>query len=245
MVNPYYDSDGITLYCGDAREIVPALGLKFDACITDPPYAETSLKWDIWPKGWPEMIKGVTNSLWSFGSMRMFWDQRDEFAGWNLAQDIVWEKHNGSGFTKDRFKRVHELACHFYRGPWGEIYHETPTTADATKRTVKRNGKPPHTGDIESSLYTSVDGGPRLQRSVIYARSCHGYAVNETQKPEGIVAPIVEYSVPPGGILIDCFSGSSTTLLVARAQSKRAVGIELRESQCEEAVKRLEDRTLL
>jgi site-specific DNA-methyltransferase (adenine-specific) len=36
--------------------------------------------------------------------------------------------------------------------------------------------------------------------SVIFARSCHGYAVNETQKPEAIVAPLLQYSVPEGGL---------------------------------------------
>ncbi len=30
-------ADGVTLYCGDCREILPTLG-KFDACVTDPPY---------------------------------------------------------------------------------------------------------------------------------------------------------------------------------------------------------------
>lgn len=30
-------ADGITVYCGDNREILPTLG-RFDACVTDPPY---------------------------------------------------------------------------------------------------------------------------------------------------------------------------------------------------------------
>ena len=35
--------------------------------------------------------------------------------GWRYCQDIVWEKPNGSGFAKDRFKRVHEHAVQFRR----------------------------------------------------------------------------------------------------------------------------------
>ncbi|MCL4660584.1 site-specific DNA-methyltransferase [Burkholderia multivorans] len=75
--------------------------------------------------------------------------------------------------------------------------------------------------------------------SVIYARSCHGYAVNETQKPEDIVSPLMAYSVPPGGLVVDCFAGSGTTLVVAKKMGRKAIGIERRESQCEEIVKRL------
>ena len=35
-MKPYYDQDGITIYHGDCREILP--GLAFDVVVTDPPY---------------------------------------------------------------------------------------------------------------------------------------------------------------------------------------------------------------
>ena len=34
---PYYDREGITIYHGDCREILPTLG-RFDLLLTDPPY---------------------------------------------------------------------------------------------------------------------------------------------------------------------------------------------------------------
>jgi DNA modification methylase len=37
MIKPYYDQDGITLYLGDCREILPQLDVKVDL-LTDPPY---------------------------------------------------------------------------------------------------------------------------------------------------------------------------------------------------------------
>lgn len=37
MMEPYYQDDYVTLYCGDCREIVPTLG-RFDLLLTDPPY---------------------------------------------------------------------------------------------------------------------------------------------------------------------------------------------------------------
>ena len=72
-------------------------------------------------------------------------------------------------------------------------------------------------------------------RSVIYEHSCHGTAINETQKPVPLVLPLIEYSCPPGGIVVDPFAGSGTTLIAARDLGRRAIGIELREDQCEKA----------
>jgi DNA modification methylase len=36
-MRPYYDEDGVTIYHGDCREILPSLG-SFDLLLTDPPY---------------------------------------------------------------------------------------------------------------------------------------------------------------------------------------------------------------
>ena len=139
----------------------------------------------------------------------------------------------------DRFRRMHEHVLHFYNGPWKDLHRETQYTADTTARTVRRKLKPTHWSKISASSYTSEDGGQRMQGSVIYARSCHGYAVNETQKPEELVRPILLYSVPPGGLVIDCFAGSGTIGAVAKQFDRRAILIEKRQSQCEEIVKRL------
>lgn len=244
-LSPYYQADGITLYHGDMREIVPHLK-PVDAVVTDPPYNETSLDWDVWPDGWPSMLTRLTNSLWCFGSLRMFWERVPEFVDWKLAQDLVWEKHNGSALHADRFRRVHETAVHLYRGKWSSIFINPPFVSFEEERhrsKLIRGKEPQHWGGQESGSgyhYTGI----RLMRSVISVASCHGYAVNETQKPEGIVAPLLDYSVPPGGVVLDCFAGSGTVLAVARSQGKRAIGIEQRESQCQEIVKRLAQRQL-
>lgn len=239
-MTPYFEDQSCTIYHGDCREIAPSLG-QFDACITDPPYGETSLDWDVWPKDWPALLLPLTRSLWCFGSFRMFWEQRDEFRDWTLAQDVIWEKQNGSGFTSDRFRRVHESAVQFYRGEWRSI-HKEPILIPASPRPseiIRRGTTPQHCGEIgDKSTYER--GKPRLMRSVIQVANCHGYAVNETQKPEGIIAPLVKYSIPPGGRVLDLFAGSGTTLLVAKSQGKRAVGIEKRESQCQVAALRLQ-----
>ena len=248
-MKPYFQNNYCTIYHGDCREIMPLLGAETaDMILADPPYGETSLKWDKRVDGWLQFANKAlkkTGSLWCFGSTRMFLELGlTEFQGWRFAQDIVWEKHNGSSFHADRFKRVHESALQFYRGEWEQVYKNPVKTMDATKRTVRRKGRPPHMGDIGEKKYSSQDGGPRLMRSVIQVRSCHGYAVHETQKPVGIVFPLVEYSCPSGGMIIDPMMGSGTTLEVAQNSGRYAIGIETEEKNCQEAVKRLRQQPL-
>jgi site-specific DNA-methyltransferase (adenine-specific) len=242
-VKPYYADDHVQLYHGDMREVLPALGLQADAVVTDPPYGETSLAWDRWPDGWPALVAQYTSSMWCFGSMRMFLDRRDDFADWKLSQDVVWEKHNGTGFAADRFKRVHELALHFYRGSWGERYHVTPRRPATFKRGGKisietRDGsqRGRHVGAIGNNTY--VDDGLRLTRSVITQPSVRG-GLHPTEKPSQILEPLIRYAVPEGGVVVDPFAGSAATLYTARTLGRRAIGIERHEPYCERAAERL------
>jgi site-specific DNA-methyltransferase (adenine-specific) len=214
---PYYADESVTLYHGDCRELLDGSGLTADAIVTD--------------------------SMWCFGSLQM-WIKHgwSEFVscGWTMSQDVIWEKHNGSGFAADRFKRVHEQPVHWYGDkPWSEIYHETPTTPDATARQVRRKARPAHTGYVEASSYTSEDGGPRLMRSVIAVRSMHGRALHPTEKPVGILDPLIRYACPPGGTVLDCFAGSGSTAEAARLTGRKAILIEADERYCELIARRM------
>ncbi len=239
---PIFDDGQITLYHGDCREILPTL-VDVDVIVTDPPYGDTSLRWDEPVRGWLGLIDAP--QLWCFASLRFLLEHGQEFEGWTYGQEIVWEKHNGSGFSADRFKRVHELAVHFYRGRWSSLHHNPPVTWDATPRTVRRKRRPPHTGHIEASSYTSEDGGPKLMRSVLQVRSEHGRAVHPTQKPLGILRPLIQYSCPGDGLVLDPFAGSGSTLLAARDLGRKVIGIEIDEGYCQRALERLAQGVLL
>jgi site-specific DNA-methyltransferase (adenine-specific) len=221
------------VHFGDCREVMKSWPSgAADACITDPPYGDTSLDWDRRCMGWMGEVSRVLKpaaSVWVFGSMRylatVFAEM--EAAGFRYAQDIVWEKQNGTGFHNDRFKRVHEHAIQFYRGAWGELFKEPQFTQDATARTVRRKTRPTHTGHIENGHYTSQDGGPRMQRSVLQVRNEHGRAVHPTQKPLGILDPLIRYSVPVDGIVIDPFIGSLSTGIAAAQAGRQWAGCEI------------------
>lgn len=115
----------------------------------------------------------------------------------------------------------------FYRGAWRDVYRDVQTTPDATAKTVRRKTRPTHTGNIEAGYYVSQDGGPRLMRSVLAVRNEHGRALHPTQKPEGVIEPLLLYSTPPGGTVLDPFFGAGTTGLVAQKHGRNCVGIEL------------------
>ena len=234
------------LLVGDCREILPTIKNEaVDCVIADPPYGQTSLPWDKRVPGWPALVRRIlkrTGSLWVFGSARMFLECAGEFEDWKLAQDIVWEKHNGSGFHNDRFRRVHEHAYQFYRddAPWSGVYKCPQFTNDAKARSVRRKPTPPgHVGRRDSCEYATEDGGPRLQRSVIYARSEHHQAEHPTQKPLDIVRPLIAYSCPPGGIVLDPFAGAGTTGVAALELKCAAVLIEARQDYADIITRRL------
>lgn len=224
----------VRIITGDCRAVLPTFPAEsFDCILTDPPYGETSLVWDRTVRGWArEALRVVkpTGSMWVFGSLRFFLDAGAEFAGWRMSQEIVWEKHNGTGLFNDRFRRVHELAVHFYpeASKWADVFKEPQFTNDVTARTVRKKGRPAQwIGATGETVYKSQDGGPRLMRSVIQVRSEHGRAEHPTQKPVGILEPLLRYACPSGGTVLDPFGGSGSTAIAAKAIGAIATLIDL------------------
>lgn len=60
-MRPYYDHDGITIYHGDCRDVLPTL-CPADLVLTDPPYGENKAEWDgAFPTDWLPMAAQVAN----------------------------------------------------------------------------------------------------------------------------------------------------------------------------------------
>lgn len=210
--------------------------------VTDPPYGETSLAWDRAPQGWLQALRRVLRkdgSAWIFGSLKSH--IATDWTGWRIAQDVVWEKHNGSSSAADRFRRVHEIAVHIYRedAQWGQVYNKPLMTNDAREKQVRRKKRPPHWGNIGAASYRSEDGGPRHARSVMCVPSCHGYAEHPTQKPLAILTPLIQVSCPPGGLVLDPFIGSGSTALAAIECGCSCIGFEISEDYAAIADSRL------
>ncbi|MEV4806782.1 site-specific DNA-methyltransferase [Nonomuraea sp. NPDC049421] len=240
---PYWSRGGLTLYHGDSREILPQLGVQADLVLTDPPYGDTDLAWDVWPEGWVAAAATVSSSMWCFGSMRMFLKHTAEFeaAGWKFSQDLIWQKNTGTNPMVDRFRRIHEHALHFYRGRWDGIRHATPRVlrqGPSIGVARQRGGRAGHLGYYGPSVY--VDDGTRLHSSVIYHPNLLGKGIHVTQKPVKVLQPLLMYGCPPGGLVVDPFAGSATTLWTAAQLGRRAIGIEGSEEILQRAVAALE-----
>lgn len=240
-MEPAYEDEWVALYHASHADL-PDLGA--DLAIVDPPYGDTSLPWDKLATDWLDTMERVlapNGSVWLWGSLRSLVvmlaaaDQR----GWKQAQDVVWEKHNGTNMSNDRFRRVHEHVVHLYRGEWCEVFSDPQRSLDATKRAVRRKQRPSHWGEIGEGAYASEDGGPRLMRSVQYERSAHGHAIHPTQKPLGVTMTLIKQSCPLGGVVVSPYAGSGTDLLAARMTQRLAVGTELDAGYLAKTVERL------
>ena len=247
-MKPYCEHGGVTLYLGDCREVLPQLPEQPVACVTDPPYGETSAAWDRWPTGWVRAVGEVLPvdaSLWCFGSARMFLEHVDDFMGWRYAQEQLWVKRNGSGpGIHDRLARIHEWAYHWYRGRWTALHHdwqrETVQTAD--KSTRRQASAVAHRRPDRTSRY--IDDGTRLRRSIVEAPSVRYQRRHQDEKPLAVVAPLVQECTPASGLVLDPFAGTGTTGVAALMLGRRAVLVEADEAICEVAARRLDQPAL-
>jgi site-specific DNA-methyltransferase (adenine-specific) len=247
MSAPYYQDESVTLWHGDCREIIPSL-LCADLVIADPPYGETSLAWDTWPDGWPTIAALNADSMWCFGSMRMFLDRRDEFDGWKLSQDVIWSKPRGGVAYPDRATvRTHEIVTHWYRGEWRDVHHEQQRQEHhgPGKGTIHRGETgPAWNGSRRAHAWT--DDGTRALSSVIECQTMRMRGTGHpTEKPTGLLEVLIGYGCPEGGIVLDPFAGSGSTLDAARMTGRRAVGIEADEKYCEVIAQRMSQTVLI
>lgn len=251
MTGPYYQDDLVTLWHGDCRDVLADIqgGVSVDCCVTDPPYAETSLAWDSWPEGWAAAVAAITSSLWCFGSARMFSRYEPEVvgAGWQFSQDLIWSKPQAStGMVTDRFLRSHEHVRHYYRGLWRDVYHEPPRVWVGIQNRGGARKAAQTVGTWHGTRGASqwTDDGYRMPLSVISTGQLRKRALHPTEKPVAIIDPLIAYACPPGGLVLDVFAGSGSTLAAAKARGLRAVGIEGDERYCEIAARRLSQGVL-
>lgn len=216
----YFERGGVTIYHGDAREIVPSLA--FDGLVlTDPPYgiahptdyADRGRGGRVQGKGEPVPCRNYPpvhgddqpfDPTWllSVGSARILWGANyyaqmlPPVSGW-----LVWDKER----PDDLDQATCELA-------WSDCV-----------RGVRR-------------FRFLWNGMMRASKEPL---------VHPTQKPEALMRWCMslrwtrEYSS-----VLDPYMGSGTTLRAALDAGKRAIGIDVSEAYCEIAAKRLDQMAL-
>jgi site-specific DNA-methyltransferase (adenine-specific) len=238
-LTPYYEQDGITIYHGDCRDVLPTLVAgSVDLVLTDPPYASGARR-DAERQVRGSMLRETDDEDWFSHDAMTTWgfnwflrsvltDSRNALArGAHLYVFSDWRQTpNVYGMLEATGYRVNQCLVwdkqHFGMGAYWRNQHENIIFAS--------NGMP----------------NPMLNRgmgSVIRCRTVSSSArIHPTEKPSALLDQIL--SAVPGETILDPFMGSGTTLRAAKDLGRKAIGIEIEEKYCEIAAKRLQQSVM-
>jgi len=211
---PYYVDEAVTLYLGDCREITA--WLEADVLVTDPPYGRA----------------------WRQGALKR--SKSDGHAG------IV-----GDADTASR-----DAVLTAWADRPGVVFGDLMLAPPEGTRLVLVYRKPPNAGtrgamggwrrDAEAVYLTgSWSTGLGGRSSIVSTRarsqgnpsSPQGRFEHPHAKPTDVMEQLI--SACPPGVVADPFAGSGSTLLAARAQGRKSIGVEIEERYCEVIAKRL------
>jgi site-specific DNA-methyltransferase (adenine-specific) len=104
-MTPYYEQDGITIYHGDCRDVLPRLG-PVDAVISDPPYPGYEKGWEVPDVG--AIVGSITARV-----VVLCWPPLIPEPLPNAVAENVWHKPNGqSAHHYERVLVYGEAASH-------------------------------------------------------------------------------------------------------------------------------------
>lgn len=171
--------------------------------------------------------------------------------GWWLRQDIIWAKPNPMPESvTDRCTKAHEYifllsksARYFYdaeavseRSNWMPGgYAGNPSRAMAMGRKPSGNEKPG----------ANPQGKENRNRRSVWSVASKPYAeAHFATFPPELITPCILAGSPVDGVVLDPFSGSGTTLQVAKDLGRKAIGFELNPDYCKIIAKRCQQLTI-
>jgi site-specific DNA-methyltransferase (adenine-specific) len=223
MPKPYYQDKSVTIYHGDCRDILPALS-KVGAVFIDPPY---------------NVALGSTNRH----------SQRQ--TGYASSDDDMTPKEYRA-FLIQVFAGTKALAPVqiVTPGNTNQLIWPRPlwtiawTKPNGCSRTKMTRGKRISLACWEPILiYGKLDIPPTHDVVRVPVSRQPDAEGHPCPKPLKLMTQLIAF-MDGGCIWLDPFMGSGTTILAAKIQGGRAVGIELEERYCEIAANRLAQETL-
>jgi DNA modification methylase len=216
----YYDQDGIVIYHGDCRELLCQLP-SVRLVVTDPPYvfgiASTAQEGKA--GGWGDLMNSaVWYELWLTECRRLT----------AMQQGAVWVFNSWRSFPV--------LARAAYGISW-PVESLMVWDKDWIGPGGQRGLRPSYE---LAALFAQPDfaianrGLPDIWRAKWSGVKPSGHPA---EKPVTLLRRMIRES--GGGDVLDPFMGSGSTLVAAKAEGHRAVGIEVEERYCEIAAKRL------
>ena len=225
-------SDG-ALFTGDSIEWMKTINDEsIDMVFADPPYNIKKADWDDfgsqeryieWSMRWIEQASRIlkpTGSLYVCGFSEILADlKHPSMRYFSSCRWLVWFYRNKANLGKD-WGRSHESILHLRKKDFGHINYDD-VRIPYGKHTLKYPDHP----QADSSQYgrkgshwTPNALGAQPKDVVEIPTTCNG--MNEktphpTQKPEELLRKLILASSSEGDLVLDPFSGSGTTAVVA------------------------------
>lgn len=261
MTAPYYQDDHVTIYHGDARDLVPEVSPEGDFVFTSPPYLgqreyegtfDGSDWYDIVPPALASIVdSGRTQVLVNLGlvfyghRVVRYWDalfEAMEARDWRLFGWYVWDQSEGipCGGDVGRLMRAHEFVFHFnrlatQRTRWGPTKNPNRMTTSTRRRT---DGTMAPRKSVRVGERKAMDSVCRVDRE--RGRLAHNHGA---PFPVLLASSFLRSFEWSAGVL-DPFMGSGTTLVAAKQMGRKAIGIDTVERYCEIAAKRVSQEVL-
>jgi hypothetical protein len=170
--------------------------------------------------------------------------------GFKVRKPVIYQRHGipGTG-GPDWFRNVYEYVVCTSKGklPWSD----NRACGEPPKYNVEFNTAAPRMRDGERVFSKWKAAKITVPGNIIDCGCVGGYNMgsgfaheNEAPYPEKLVTRFVLSCCPKGGIVLDPFSGSGTTVSVARQHRRKFIGIDIRESQIDLTQRRLEEAKL-
>jgi len=248
-MKPYYDSDGITIYHGDCRDVLPKLDdASVDFVFTDPPYGHNNNNDDLIAR-W-ELALGTTNTTPETRPIA-----GDGFAEANELVRFLFAEARRllspgccccccccGGGPDPQFARwslwLDELLGFkqmivWDKGPIGMGWHYRRSYETVLV------GQKPGGACRWFDRSNTVENVIRHIRKIVPSRTEH-----PTEKRIELPGYFIALHTQPGHLVLDPFAGRGSTLIAAKLAYCRAIGVELDERWCESAARRLDQRML-
>lgn len=217
-MTPYYQEDGITIYHGDCREVLPTLE-KVDLVLTDPPYGtDNDCDYTRFSGGQRKNATLPQGRIWD-----AVHDDNQAFDPSFLLgfpNVVIWGANNFSDKLPPGALLVWDKKQAGLEGQF---------MSDAEVAWKK--------GGCGVFLFRHVWDG--FNRASERGRHWH-----PTQKPVALLRWCLSL-FPKAQMVLDPFMGSGTTLRAAKDLGLSAIGIEIEEKYCAIAVERLRQGSLL
>ena len=258
--NPYFQQGNFVLYCDDCLKILEQLPENsIDMIFADPPYNLSNGgftchaghavlvnkgKWDVsnglekdfnfhlnWIKACKRILK-PRGTIWISGTYHSIYECGFalQIAGFKILNDIAWYKPNASP----------NLSCRYFTAS-----HETHIWAAKNKKSKHTfNYKEMREGDWSNDFIKK----PNKQMRSVWAINTPNswekkFGKHPTQKPFELLKRIVLASTKKGDIILDPFTGSSTTGLAAVMFGRKFVGIDMEKEYLDLSKNRFKDLT--